>query len=123
MLGQGGTNSGAHYNYETFAAFTHVSFTLPVLLGFGLGREGAQLVVGPRVIDSVFFERESPGRLVPYNVLSVGTSVGVVVPVGRFRLLPEAAIAVPVRGRAPLFGDIEYPMAVHVGMGFLFGGR
>lgn len=114
--------SAAAVRYDGLSDFAHVSFTLPVLLGFGLDREGAQLVVGPRVIESVLFEGESPGRLVPYNVLSVGTSIGVVVPVGRFRLLPEAAIAVPVSGRAPLFGDIENPMAVHVGMGFLFGG-
>jgi prepilin-type processing-associated H-X9-DG protein len=101
-----------------------LSFALPVLIGIDFS--GHELIIGPRLIDQLFFNGVATGvGGGPVNVLYAGGSVGIALRISSsFRMLPEVAIAVPVYGTAPggaasttLGGGLIF----QVGVGFLLG--
>ncbi len=75
-------------------ALRFYNFALPLLVGVPLPR-GHQLVVAPRVADSVsFIGAGSAHGLI--NVLAAGVSVGVALHVWRLWLIPELGVQTPL---------------------------
>lgn len=99
-----------------------LTFHLPVLIGIDFS--GHELVIGPRLIDQLFFGGVgTSGAAV--NLIYAGGSVGFAVKVSPgFRILPELSVGVPV------FGSVAGSTATalgggglifQAGLGFLFG--
>jgi len=83
---------------DTVGAFT---IKVPLLIGFGIGGEGNQLVLGPNIQNILVEEGNSDGTSGVVDLFGLGISVGYVFKVGDgFRLMPEAGILVPIVGAA-----------------------
>lgn len=68
--------------------------SLPVLIGIPLGKR-VQLVLAPKVHDSVFLmSAGQAGGTV--NTVFLGTGVGVVVRLGRFKIIPDVGFLAPL---------------------------
>ena len=105
-------------------AIAGVNATLPILLGFGFG-EGNQFVIGPKLLNFLFFD--SVDR--PLDVLAAGGTIGFSFKLGdNIRLMPEFGFAAPlVRHTSNSNGDpaTTAPGAgavYQVGIGLLAGG-
>lgn len=87
---------------------------LPLLVGLNFG--GHQLVLGPKVIDQVYF---SGGQAT--NVLFAGSSIGFAIKIGDgFRLLPELSVAYPLTVNTT--GTGVSGLIYQANLAFLFGG-
>ena len=89
----------------------------------GIDFSGHELIIGPRVIDQLFFNGVASATG-PVNVLYAGGSIGMALRISpSFRMLPEVSIAIPVLGQitggasTTLGGGLIF----QVGVGFLLG--
>ena len=106
-----------------------VTATLPVLLGWRLGRRG-QLVLSPRVQYLHTFPGPASPRE-PISLFGAGTSLGVLIPVSKsLGLMPEASVLIPFgktdrfelyERLSPKLGPTD-GVLFQVGLGLLFGG-
>ena len=102
------TSSGAASNVGTLSIY------LPLLIGLNFG--GHQLVLGPKVIDQIYFAGSAS-----QNLILVGSSIGFALKLGdNFRLLPELSVAYPLGVDTTAVGATG--LAYQANLVFLFGG-
>jgi hypothetical protein len=123
FIGYGATATGGGASSSAFVGVLNAY--LPILFGIDFG--GHELILGPRVLDQVFFGNTSSGSSSASgvgNVLYLGGSIGFAIRASSvFRILPEVAIGVPVwesadnAGSSSVFGGLAF----QGGIAFLFG--